>query len=407
MPSKQIVLLLSAIFVAGIGLGITLPVLPFYAERLMGTSNLNRGVMPLHITGLTSVYALTQFLFAPFWGAWSDRVGRKRMICLGILGTALSQVLFGLSNSLPLLYGARILGGLLSASLIPAATAYIADLSTDENRSRHMAWLGTVSSLATVAGLAFGAAITPVDFHFITAFWHFRVDAFSTPFFFAALLMILTTVAVVRWLPESMPQTRVEANMVSAPLRIFGGALAPILLLAIAGQVDLTAFEATFPLFAQKRFGYGFKEVGTVFMVCGLVMAVFQVVAVGYAARRISAPVQLSLGFAMMGAGILLLLRAYQIGVILTFVGVLALGMAFIAPNLAALSARGRGGRTGAAMGLLGAANSLGQAGGPLIGGALYAWRIDSAYLLSGILMLWIAIVTLMGRNRLMAEPEA
>lgn len=404
--NKRIVFLLISIFIAGIGLGITLPVLPFYAERLMGTSKTFQDAMPIHVTGLTSIYALMQFLFGPVWGAKSDRVGRKRMICIGILGTAISQVLFGLSTSLPLLYGARILGGVLSASLLPAATAYVADLSTDENRSRYMAWLGTVSSLATVAGLAFGGATSAADIHLKFMFFHVRLDGFSMPFFAAALLMTVTAIGAWFWLPESEPESTHAISTHSISWSSLVRDLWPILFLAVAGQIALTAFEATFPLYAQKQFGYGAKQVGSVFMICGLVMAVFQVVVVTYASRRVSSAIQLSLGFTMMGVGIMLLTFARQFGAILILVGVLALGMAFIAPNLAALSAKDRGNHTGAAMGLLSGANSLGQVGGPLIGGILFAWRIDSPYALGGLLMAVIAIATLAMRTKLSPLSE-
>ena len=404
--NKRIVFLLISIFIAGIGLGITLPVLPFYAERLMGTSNSFRDAMPIHITGLTSIYALMQFLFGPIWGAQSDRVGRKRLICIGILGTAVSQVLFGLSTSLPLLYGARILGGVLSASLLPAATAYVADLSTDENRSRYMAWLGTVSSLATVAGLAFGGGISAADVHLKFMYFHVKFDGFSMPFFAAALLMTVTAVGAWFWLPESEPESPSTISTRSISWRSLVRALWPILFLAVAGQVALTAFEAIFPLYSQKQFGYGAKEVGSVFMICGLVMAVFQVIVVTYASRRVSGAVQLSLGFLMMGVGIILLSFARQFSVVLILVGVLALGMAFIAPNLAALSAKDRGNHTGAAMGLLSGANSLGQVGGPLIGGFLYAWRIDAPYAVGGLMMLMIAIATQAMRSKLSQVPK-
>lgn len=397
---RQIAFLLVAIFIAGIGLGITLPVLPFYAERLMGTQNLSRTTMPLHVTGLTSIYALMQFAFAPLWGAWSDKVGRKRLICIGIAGTAASQVLFGLSTTLPLLYGARILGGILSGSLIPAATAYFADLSNDDNRTTRMAWLGTVSSLGTVAGLAFGGATSTVDFHYRSEFWHFRVDAFSMPFFAASFLMAFTTIAVWLWLPDSERQDSVAHEHSDGSWRILFSSLSGLLALAMASQVALTAFEATFPLFAQEKFGFGPKQIGLTFMVCGLVMAIFQVIAVTYA-HRIHAATQLVAGFVLMGIGILLLLAARELAPILVVVGAIALGMAFIAPNLSSLSARGRGNRTGAAVGLLSASNSLGQVGGPLIGGALFAWRIELPYSISGGLMIALAVTVILKKVKL------
>ena len=130
------------------------------------------------------------------------------------------------------------------------------------------------------------------------------------------------------------------------------------------------------------------------FVVCGLVMTVFQAGAVGFLAGRISEVYQIGAGFGLMGTGIALLATARTTFFVFAFVALLALGMAFSAPNLAALISK-RGGiqQTGASLGLQNAANSLGQASGPLLGGALFVWQMNSPYLLSGALLIALALV--------------
>lgn len=393
--------LLACLFVVMIGFGITLPVLPFYVERLALESGASQQSIVLHVTLLTGVYSLMQLIFAPLWGRWSDRIGRRPLILIGIAGYVIAQVLFGLSTSLWLLYVARIVGGILSSATLPVSAAYVVDMTTTEERSRGMAWLGTAASLGVVVGPALGGLLSRRDWHINWSAGHFTVDSFSIPFFTAAFLGLLTLIAALRWLPESLPRP-LEPGTSSAEggsenvkndWRTLVKDLSPLLALTLAGQFALTMFEGTFALFAQAKFDFGPTEVGYVFVVCGLVMTVFQAGAVGFLAGRIRELIQIGVGFALMGSGIALLAIAPTKFYVFAFVALLAFGMAFIAPNLAALiSKRGGDKQAGASLGIQNAANSLGQAGGPILGGALLIWQINAPYLLSGAVLILLAL---------------
>ena len=154
-----------------IGLGITMPVLPFYVERLALAEGATRQAVVMHVGWLTGVYALMQLIFAPVWGRWSDRIGRRPLILIGIAGYVVAQVLFGLATSLWLLYAARILGGMLSSATLPVSAAYVADMTTDEERGRGMAWLGTAVSLGFVVGPALGGNVVSQRPAFHRALW--------------------------------------------------------------------------------------------------------------------------------------------------------------------------------------------------------------------------------------------
>lgn len=251
--------LLACLFVVMIGFGITLPVLPFYVERLALAQGASRQLVVLHVGLLTGIYAVMQLVFAPLWGRWSDRIGRRPLLLVGIAGYVVAQVLFGLASSLWLLYAARIVGGMLSAATLPVSAAYVADLTSDEERGRGMAWLGTATSLGVVVGPALGGVLSRRDWHLNVRLWHFTVDSFSIPFFAAALLGVLTLCAALRWLPESMPSGAAGGanTAVKADWRTMAWRLSPLLALALAGQFALTMFEATFALYAQAMFNYG------------------------------------------------------------------------------------------------------------------------------------------------------
>ncbi len=126
---KRLLVLLACLFVVMIGYGIAMPVLPFYSERLALTGSASRQSLPIHIALLTSIYALAQFIFAPVWGRWSDKIGRRWILLIGITGSAVAMILFGVSTSLRMLYIARVIGGILSSATLPAAAAYVADVT--------------------------------------------------------------------------------------------------------------------------------------------------------------------------------------------------------------------------------------------------------------------------------------
>ena len=234
--------------------------------------------MLVHVGFLTAVFSLMQLLFAPLWGRLSDRFGRRPLLLLGIAGYALAQLLFGLATSLLLLYSARILGGILASATTPAATAYVADATSEKERARGMAWLGTAVSMGAVAGLALGGLTTWQDWHIYSRGGHLLIRSFSLPFFIAAALTVVTLVMAFRWLPESTPlgTDRVAHKPVFADWKTVCQKIWPLLSLSIMSQFALTLFETVFVLHSQAELGYGAAQIGIAFMVCGVVMATYQ-----------------------------------------------------------------------------------------------------------------------------------
>lgn len=385
--------LLVCLAVTMIGFGITLPVLPFFVERLAAAAGPGRVGLAVQIGLLTAVLPLMQLLAAPLWGRWSDAVGRKRLVVIGIGGMALGQVLFGLAPTLTALYGARIVGGLLSAAILPAATAYVADITTPAERSRGMAWLGTAVSLGVIAGPALGGLLVRRDFHWRTGVGHLELSGFSLPFLASAGLALLALVAALRWLPESRLGT-VNSGRERGP-----GALRQalahrevrlLLALGAAGQLGLAGFETTFALYAQRMWAYGPAQVGMAFMVCGLVMAVSQTGLAALLASRVSEIRQVAAGFALTGSGLGLVLAVRATPAVLGTVALIALGNAFLAPNLAAMVSRRGASATGAVLGTQSAAGSFGQLAGTLAGAALFSWNMASPFALGGGLLLTV-----------------
>ena len=389
---KHLIVLLACLFVVMIGLGITLPILPFYVERLALAEGVSRKSVIMHVSLLTGVYSFGQLIFAPIWGRLSDRTGRRPLILIGIGGFVLSQILFGLSTSLAWLYVARILGGMLSAAIFPVSAAYVADMTTKQERARGMAWLGSAVSLGFVVGPALGGLLSRTNLHLSARFGHFRMDGFSIPFFASAFFGLIPLFTAIRYMPESLaaPKTFVtrEEKVSNSDWRYQTRSLGPLLGLSLIGQFGLASFEAVFALYAQAKLNYGPTEVGAVFLVCGLVMTLFQMGAVGSLAGRIREIYQIGAGFALMGASLGLLVTAHKTYLIYLLVGLLALGTAIVSPNITALISKlavNRG--VGVTLGIQSAANSLGQATAPLLGGALFVWKMKAPFLMTGALL--------------------
>ncbi len=368
-----------------IGYGITVTVLPYYAERIHGLAGVSQQVIALHTGILTSVYALAQLIASPFIGRLGDRVGRRPVLLAGLAGMALTQVAFALTSSLLILYALRVLSGLATAGLLVAAGASVADLTSEADRVRGMAWFGTAVSLGFVAGPVLGGLLSRPGV--LAGPGGLRIEGYSLPFLAAGLLALIVFAAAWRVLPESERLGGRPAGAGRSAHRRGLQGLGSLLVLVAVSQFGVALFEGTFVLFARNRMPMGPERAGVVFMVCGLVMAVLQVWAVEMLSRLVPALLQVAAGLALMGLGISSLVTTRAFSLVLVYVTVLAAGSALITPNLSALVSS-RAAHAGAALGLNGSATSLGQFAGPLLGSILLGWHPSSPFLLGGALLL-------------------
>ena len=155
-PHKaSLAILFSVVIIDLIGFGIVMPVLPFWATEF-GADAWTYGL-------IQSSYALAQFAFAPLWGRLSDRVGRRPVMLVTILGTAISLAWLGFAESLAGLFAARILAGGFAAN-IGVASAYISDVTSDEDRTRWMGMLGASFGVGFLLGPAIGGLLAPYGY---------------------------------------------------------------------------------------------------------------------------------------------------------------------------------------------------------------------------------------------------
>jgi DHA1 family multidrug resistance protein-like MFS transporter len=397
---RQLILLSLTLLMVMVGFGIILPIMPFYAQSM--------GASATHLGLLFAGFSLMQFIFSPLWGRYSDRMGRRPVLLLGLTGMALSFVLFGLAQALWMLYAARILGGVLSSSVLPAAMAYVADSTEPEQRGQGMGVMGAAMGL----GLIFGPAIGG----FLGAFHP------AMPFFVAAGLTLLVAGFAAFFLPESLkrptreslPEESERDRTPSAYGALWQALRAPVGLILILGFISnfaLASLFGTFALFAAAKFGYGEREMGTIFVALGLISALSQGVLVGRMIRRWAEGRVIHVGLMASGIGFLGMIFAFDLSSLIGMTLIIGWGSSLLGPAISSLaSQRTSSDQQGTIMGVLNSYGSLGRIVGPLLGGVVFDLLGSSApFVMSGALFLltWLGFSMLRGRPDPSASTKA
>ncbi len=352
---SPLVIVFVTVFIDLIGFGIIIPLLPFYA--------LHYGASAFVVGLLSMSFSLMQFLFAPMWGRLSDVIGRRPVILIGLAGSAVSYLGFGMARSLAVLFIARCLAGIAGAN-IPTAQAFIADSTTPENRARGMGLVGAAFGLGFIFGPALGGFLSR---------W-----SYQAPAYFAAALSFANLLAALVLLPESLPASRRGARRRRGRLEVFTHALArprlPVVLLAFFLIVmAFSSFESMFALYADSRFGFGASSIGYLFAWVGVVLSIVQGLLVGRVVRRIGEHRLAPAAVALLSAGLggVALVSSVP-GLVLTM-GIIAVGMGFQSPSmLSVISQLADPADQGGTLGVSQSLGSLARIVGPLWGGYVF-----------------------------------
>ncbi len=338
-----------------LGFGIVIPVLPLYAE---GEGAIKAS--DAQLAWIVGIYSLLQLVCAPLFGKLSDRIGRKPVLVVSILGTAVGFVVLGAATTVWMLILGRIIDG-ASGGNISTAMACIADVTTKENRSRNMGLVGAAFGLGFMLGPAIGGVLSK----------HFGL---ATPFYFAAGLALLNALLVWLRLPETLTaESRARAKERATVGEVFHGGRAGMITAILASQLAaVTGFSimtALFALYCEKRFGYDTAQVGYILAYVGLLGVLFQG---GLLRRLLKKPIEKEL--AVIGAVVLALSMAalpftHTLGVLLVVCFGISLGNSFVTPTLNGLASRSTDAHCqGRLLGLMQSAGSLGRFLGPMVG---------------------------------------
>lgn len=353
-------------FLVYIGFGIIIPVLPFYAENI--------GANPTELGLLMAVYSLLQLIFAPMWGGISDRIGRKPVMMIGIAGLAISFFIMAISTKLWMLFVARIVGGFLSAANMPTAMAYVADITTPENRGKGMGIIG----MAIGFGFVFGPAIGGI----------FSKASLGMPFYIAGIFSVLTFFLVLAMLKESSTaSSRLEHSQKNSSLwKAFTGVLSILFILQLFISLSLSGLEATFAYFAAKKAGMNAAQMGYVFMIMGLAGAIVQGGLMGRLTKKFGEGPVIQGGIIISAIGFALILLVNNFATAAIYLTIFGIGNGVIRPSISSLLTKSSTSGHGSSTGLLSSFDSLGRIIGPPLGGWLFSIAIGLPYIAGAII---------------------
>ena len=357
-----------------VGFGLVLPILPLYAEEF--------GASPASATALVAAFSAAQLVFSPIWGRVSDRVGRKPVLVLSLVGTAVGSLVTGLAGSLAILFLGRILDGISGAS-IAVAQAAVADVAPPEQRARLLGLLGAAFGVGFVAGPALGGLAA--------------LGGPQLPFFVAAALAAVNAVVALRRLPETLQAPRPARRAVD-PIAWSRPDVRPLLVVAFVALLAFSGFEGTFALLGAARFDLDIASTGGVFAAVGIVLVVVQVRLVHPAVARLGERGALRAGLLLNAAGLLVLAAAHRWLLLVPALLALVVGQGLVMPTLTSLVAgRVEAGRRGGVLGVQQAAGGLARVVGPVSAGLAFEHVAVAAPYLAGTALL-VAAALLVAR---------
>lgn len=383
---SRLTIIFLTIFIDLIGFGIVLPLLPFYATDF--------GADPMLIGLLVAMHPAMQFLFGPIWGRLSDRIGRRPILLLGLVGSGLSYLLFGLATNLTWLFASRIMQGIAGAN-IPVAQAYIADSTDLENRTRGMGLVGAAFGLGFIAGPAIGGVL--VNF------------GYAAPGFFAAALSLANAAAAFFYLPESLsPEARASAASDGAAgllsrLKLAVSfarhpAIGTLIAIFVLATFVFAAFTTVFPLWIAIKLDYDAQHAGYLMAYLGLLMAIVQGRLIGPMARRFGERRLLVIGTTVLILGYGLMPLADTLLILCAVLVLIALGSGLNWPTATSLASQHAPiDRQGGVLGVMQSLSALGRMLGAAWAGWVFGtWRPATPFTLSAVIMSLAAVFAIL-----------
>ncbi|WLD94068.1 MFS transporter [Alkalihalobacillus sp. AL-G] len=368
-----LLLLMINLFIIMLGIGLVIPILPYYVEAFNATGR--------DLGFLVGVFAFMQFLLAPVWGRLSDRIGRKPLITLGMFGFAAAEFIFAFSTELWMLYASRILAGTFGSAIMPTAMAYVADVTDEKGRSQGMGLLGASMALGIVIGPGVGGWLAEQDL--------------SLPFLVAGIAGTVAAIVSIFMLKETVSQEAKEAaknaeklNHLTRMWRALTGPVGFLLVLVFVMSFALANFTSIFGFYALKRYDYDPSEVGIIVAVTGVIGAVAQGTLVGKLTKRFGDERVVTGSLLLSAIGFVLMVFAFNFATVMLTVSIFFLGNSILRPALNSFISKMAGNEQGAIMGLNNSFLSLGNAAGPVLAGLLFEVNIHIPYLLGAALLL-------------------
>ncbi|WP_349254213.1 MFS transporter [Paenibacillus sp. RC67] len=373
-------LLLLNMFLAMLSTGLVIPILPDLLHEF-GAGGQAAGY-------LVSCFGLTQFIFSPIAGNLSDKYGRKPMIIVGLFLFALSNLIAALASDLSLLFVSRLIGGIGSAALVPSIMAYVADITTNEQRGKAMSLLGTSMTSGFIIGPGAGGLLA-----------EFGTRA---PFYASVGIGLLAMLCSLKFLPESLSLEQQikqrqshekRENVLRQLVQSIKSPYFVLLLMVFALTFGLMQFEAIFPLFVVQSYGFTTRDIALLLTVCSLIATVNQLVLTGKLTRWLGEKKVISWMLLLCAVSLVCLLLSGN------FIYVMVLTMLFftfnniLRPTVNTLLSKEAGDEQGFVAGLNNAYMSLGNIFGPGLAGILFDIHINLPYVFGALVLVLSSIV--------------
>jgi len=385
MKDKRIWIIFLIIFVNLLGFGIILPLLPYYVESF--------GAGAITIGFITATYSLFQIISAPILGELSDKYGRRPILLISVLGTAVSFGLLGIAQSIPMLFLARILDGATGGN-ISTAQAYIADITDKENRTQGMGIMMAAFSLGFILGPAIGGLLS--------------VYGYALPAFVAGAVALLATILTYFFLPESLPtEQRKTKQFKLNRLKFFSAhdfidalnhpAIGTLLTISFMTMLAFSLMQATFVLFTESTLQLTARTNGLIFTYVGFIGILVQLFLLKLATKLFPERIIIIAATLMMAGALGLIAISHTISLLMVAVTFIAIANGLANPVIAGqISKRSSKEEQGNIAGLNQSVGSIARLFGPLIGTFFYSQlSIRSPYYLAVGILLLTAVITI------------
>ncbi|NVJ93265.1 MAG: MFS transporter [Methylocystaceae bacterium] len=387
------------VFIDLVGFGIVIPLLPFFGEHFNATPDV--------VTLLLATYSITQLISAPILGRLSDRYGRRPILLFSLLGSIITYVWLGFADTLLMLFFARAFNGLMAGN-IATAFAYMADITTAENRAKGMGVIGAAFGLGFIMGPAIGGILAGSD----PANANFQLPALTA----AAFSTVALIIALVK-LKESL-SIEARANVAAMPVRnhwksFFETLTRPRLGLLIALSFLCTfvfsGMETTFAMWTRREFDWGPEQNGYLFAFLGIISAMIQGGLIGRLSKKFGEGKLVITGTLALGIGLGLIPLSHNLPMIMFATCILAIGFALSTPSLNSLiSFESKETERGGVMGASRSAATLARVLGPILAGILFAQLgRDAPYFAGTVVMFIVCAIAFVKLNDFRAPKTA
>lgn len=405
VPRSTMAVLMLSVFTVSLGFGIVLPSLPFLIERLLGPSG--DAAQVSRATGLlTGLYMLSLFLFASLWGRLSDKVGRRVILLIGLIGFSATSLTFAFVENLPAIYVERFLSGLFAAAVTPVALAAIGDLAaTEAARARRLTFVSLAGIGGFLLGPMLGVFVARTAFTLIPG--TSGLGPLVIPLAGTAALALLVAIAAMLTIPGETAigcGARHAQPAVPAAKRL----VTKLLALAFIASAGIGVFEVGLALRGKQELGLNPYQIATMFTECSLVMVVVQAIVFSPWIKPETTRWFILPAFAILAVALFLVPLASDFRLMLLVIGAVAASAGILSPILTFWISSKAGKAQGAELGKQTAAASLGAAVGSAAGGLLYnvAWLPNASFVLVASVTVVAAILSLSLPSKLVVRKH-